>query len=38
MGQRKFTLYKDVKIDRGWQKAKAAFYSNGKIKPNIILI
>jgi len=37
MGQRKFTLYKDVKIGRGWQKAKAAFYSNGKIKPNIIV-
>ena len=37
MGQRKFTLYKDIKIGHGWQKAKAAFYSNGKIKPNIIL-
>jgi hypothetical protein len=37
MGQRKFTLYKDVKIARRWQKAEAAFYSNSKIKPNIII-
>jgi len=37
MGQCKFTLYKDIKIGRGWQKAKAAFYSNGKIKPNVII-
>jgi hypothetical protein len=37
MGQRKFTLYKDVKIGCGWQKVKAAFYSNGKIKPNIVI-
>jgi hypothetical protein len=37
MGQRKFTFYKDVKIGCGWQKVKAAFYSNGKIKPNIVI-
>lgn len=37
MGQRKFTLYKDVKIGCGWQKVRAAFYSNGKIKPNIVI-
>jgi hypothetical protein len=29
--------YEDVKIGRGWQKAKAAFYPNGKIKPNVII-
>jgi hypothetical protein len=37
MGQPKFALYKDIKIGRGCQKAKAAFYSNGKIKPNVII-
>jgi hypothetical protein len=37
MGQRKSTLYKDVKIGRGWQKVRAAFYSNGKVKPNLVI-
>ncbi|MGH9716807.1 MAG: tyrosine-type recombinase/integrase [Candidatus Acidiferrales bacterium] len=39
MAQSKFTLYKFVKLDNGdWRYKKAAFYSNGKIKPNRCLV
>jgi hypothetical protein len=35
MAQSKFTLYKYIKLaDGSWRYCKAAFYSNGKIKPN----
>jgi hypothetical protein len=35
MAQSKFTLYKYIKLeDSSWRYCKAAFYSNGKIKPN----
>jgi hypothetical protein len=39
MAQSKFTLYKYVKLkDEVRRYKKAAFYSNGKIKPNIVMI
>ncbi len=35
MAQSKFTIYKYVKLKNGsWRYCRAAFYSNGKIKPN----
>jgi hypothetical protein len=35
MAQSKFTIYKYVKLRNGfWRYCRAAFYSNGKIKPN----
>ena len=38
MAQSKFTLYKYVKLgDGSWRYKKAAFYSNGKIKPNVVV-
>ncbi len=39
MAQPKFTLYKYVRLDDGtWRYKKAAFYSNGKIKPNVVIV
>jgi len=39
MAQSKFTLYKYVKLDdEFWRYKKAAFYSNGKIKPNVVIV
>ncbi len=39
MAQSKFTLYKYVKLgDGSWRYKKAAFYSNGKIKPNLVIV
>jgi hypothetical protein len=39
MAQSKFTLYKYVKMgDGSWRYKKAAFYSNGKIKPNVVIV
>jgi site-specific recombinase XerD len=39
MAQSKFTLYKYVKLkDEVWRYKKAAFYSNGKIKPNVVIV
>ena len=39
MAQSKFTLYKYVKMgDGSWRYKKAAFYSNGKIKPNVVVV
>jgi hypothetical protein len=39
MAQSKFTLYKYIKLaDGSWRYCKAAFYSNGKIKPNRCII
>ena len=35
----KFSIYKYVKLQgKGWRYARAAFNSNGKIKPNIVII
>lgn len=39
MAQSKFTLYKYIKFaDSSWRYKRAAFYSNGKIKPNIVVV
>jgi integrase len=39
MAQSKFTLYKYIKLAEGsWRYCKAAFYSNGKIKPNRCIV
>jgi hypothetical protein len=39
MAQSKFTLYKYIKLgDGSWRYCKAAFYSNGKIKPNHCIV
>jgi hypothetical protein len=39
MAQPKFTLYKYIKLAHGsWRYCKAAFYSNGKIKPNRCIV
>ncbi|MGB8031775.1 MAG: site-specific integrase [Terracidiphilus sp.] len=34
----KFTIYKHVKLKHGWRYCKTAFHSNGKIKPNVVLV
>jgi integrase/recombinase XerD len=34
----KYTLYKHVKLEFGWRYCKAAFHTNGKIKPNVVLV
>ena len=35
----KFSIYKYVKLQgKGWRYACAAFHSNGKIKPNIVIV
>jgi len=34
----KFTIYKHVKLEYGWRYCKAAFHSNGKIKPDIVVV
>lgn len=39
MAQLKFTLYKYVKLRDGcWRYKRAALYSNGKIKPNVVTV
>jgi integrase len=39
MAQAKFSLYKYVKIETGeWRYCRAALYSNGKIKPDIVIV
>ena len=35
---KKLSLYKSVKTERGWRYCKAAFHSNAKVKPNIVLV
>jgi hypothetical protein len=35
---KKLSLYKSVKTKRGWRYCKAAFHSNAKVKPNIVVI
>ena len=35
----KFSIYKYVRLQgKGWRYARAAFHSNGKIKPNIVIV
>jgi len=39
MAQPKFSLYKYIKLANGsWRYCKAAFYSNGKVKPNRCIV
>jgi hypothetical protein len=39
MAQPKYTLWKYVKLkDGSWRYKRAAFYSNGKIKPNVVIV
>src|SRR5258706_3933246 len=39
MAQSKFTLYRYIKLAGGcWRYCRAAFYSNGKIKPNRCIV
>jgi hypothetical protein len=39
MAQSKFTLYKYIKLKNGsWRYCRAAFYANGKIKPNVVIV
>lgn len=39
MAHSKFTLHKYIKLDDGaWRYKRAAFYANGKIKPNVVLV
>lgn len=32
------SIYKYCKTDIGWRYCKAAFHSNGKIKPNVVFV
>jgi hypothetical protein len=34
----KFSIYKYCKAGADWRYRKAAFYPNGKIKPNVVLV
>ena len=34
----KFTIYKHVKLEYGWRYCKAAFHSNRKIKPDVVVV
>jgi hypothetical protein len=34
----KLSIYKYVRADKGWRYCKAAFHSNGKIKPNVVVV
>ncbi len=34
----KFTLYKHVKLDSGWRYCKAAWHTNSKVKPDVVLV
>ena len=34
----KFSIYKYCKTGADWRYRKAAFYPNGKIKPNVVLV
>jgi hypothetical protein len=33
-----FSIYKYCKTNSGWRYCKAAFHSNGKIKPNVVIV
>jgi hypothetical protein len=34
----KFQLYKHIKISGKWRYCRAAIYSNGKVKPHVIVV
>ena len=34
----KLSIYKYVRTGKGWRYCKAAFYPNGKIKPNVVVV
>src|ERR1700726_4408101 len=38
MPQPKFQLYKHIKINGKWRYCRAAIYSNGKVKPHVIVV
>lgn len=38
MAIHKFTQYKHVKLDSGWRYCKAAWHTNIKVKPNVVLV
>jgi hypothetical protein len=33
-----FSIYKYCRTNSGWRYCKAAFHSNGKIKPNVVVV
>ena len=38
MAQPKFQLYKHIKISGKWRYCRAAIYSNGKVKPHVVMV
>lgn len=38
MAKSKYTIYKHIKLSCGWRYCKAAWHSNGKIKPNVVIV
>jgi hypothetical protein len=36
--QPKFQLYKHIKISGKWRYCRAAIYSNGKVKPHVVVV
>jgi hypothetical protein len=38
MPQPKFQLYKHIKINSKWRYCRATIYSNGKVKPHVIVV
>jgi hypothetical protein len=38
MPQPKFQLYKHIKISGKWRYCRAASYSNGKVKPHVVVV
>jgi hypothetical protein len=38
MRQPKFQLYKHIKISGKWRYCRAAIYSNGKVKPHVVVV
>jgi hypothetical protein len=38
MPQPKFQLYKHIKISGSWRYCRAAIYSNGKVKPHVVVV
>jgi hypothetical protein len=38
MPQPKFQLYKHIKISGKWRYCRAAIYSNGKVKPHVVVV
>jgi hypothetical protein len=38
MPQPKFQRYKHIQISRNWRYCRAAIYSNGKVKPHVVVV